>query len=208
MLTVVANLKGGVGKSTLSFNLAIWLLECGYKIALFDLDPQKTLTDAVEVRDEEGYEPRLWVSDSIDRLQQLTSHQSSLEILADTGVSNLPDCYQLIDIADRVLIPVQPSQADIWSTQRFIKLIKQHCRNRPELLAFINRADTHPAVRETGEAEEALNSLGDIRFLHHKLAQRTAFRRSFTEGLAVFEMGPLSKAGQEMLRLAEALYPD
>ena len=57
MITVIGNLKGGSGKSTIAFNLAIWLAwqECDVK--LLDLDPQKTLTDLIGVREEEGYLP-------------------------------------------------------------------------------------------------------------------------------------------------------
>ncbi|MCB1757473.1 MAG: ParA family protein [Gammaproteobacteria bacterium] len=209
MLTVIANLKGGVGKSTLAFNLAVWLFDSDRKVVLFDLDPQKTLTDAIEVRSVEGFEPELTAYDSIDDLQRLARHKSSLDILVDTGGSTLDVTYHAIALADRVLIPVQPSQADIWSTQRFIRMIEEHTDgNSPELLAFVNRADTHYAVTETDEAEEALKQLPGIKTLTQRLYQRTAYRRSFTEGLAVFEMGPLSKAGQEMLHLANVLYRD
>jgi chromosome partitioning protein len=79
-------------------------------------------------------------------------------------------------------------------------------KNRPEILAFINRADTHPGVRETGEAEEALQMLPNIEALDTRLYTRTAFRRSFSEGLAVFEQDPMGKAAREMKKLAKLLY--
>lgn len=207
MLTVIANLKGGVGKSTLAFNLAVWLRDSDYKLVLFDLDPQRTLSDAIQVRSEEGIEPDLNAYDSIEDLRKIARYKSSVEILVDTGGATLDITVGAIALSDRVLVPVQPSQADIWSTQRFITLIEQRTGGKPpELLAFINRADTHYAVTESDEAEEALRQLPGIRTLDQRLCQRTAYRRSFTEGLAVFEMGPLSKAGQEVLHLANALY--
>jgi chromosome partitioning protein len=78
--------------------------------------------------------------------------------------------------------------------------------NLPELLAFINRADTHHAVRESDEAAAALATIPEISVLESRLAQRTAFRRSFSEGLAVFELEPRSKASAEMLTLVNLLY--
>ncbi len=78
----------------------------------------------------------------------------------------------------------------------------------PPLLGFINRADTHIGVRETDEAEEALDYLKGIERVNLRLYQRTAYRRSFSEGLAVFEMQPTSKAAKEILNLADLLYPD
>ena len=107
-----------------------------------------------------------------------------------------------------MLIPVQPSQADIWSTQRFLKIVLSSVnkKNKPEILGFINRADTHIGVRETGEAEEALEMLPNIDALKVRLYQRTAYRRSFSEGLAVFEQDPTCKAAREMKKLAKLLY--
>jgi chromosome partitioning protein len=103
---------------------------------------------------------------------------------------------------------VPPSQADIWSTQRYIHLIGSAERPKaPAVYGFINRGDTHHAVRETDEAAAALVSLPGIKFIKSRLGQRTVFRRSFSEGLAVFELEPRGKAAKEFLSLAAALYP-
>ena len=55
MITVIGSLKGGSGKSTVTFNLAIWLVMAECSVAVIDADPQATLTDALEVRREEGF---------------------------------------------------------------------------------------------------------------------------------------------------------
>jgi len=112
-----------------------------------------------------------------------------------------------LSYADRVLVPIQPSQADIWATQRFLKLIKETKTNKKiEVLGFVNRADTHRAVRETDETEEAIQYLPGIKHLDVRLYQRTAYRRSFSEGMAVFEMGLSSKAAKEVMKLSHSLY--
>jgi chromosome partitioning protein len=119
----------------------------------------------------------------------------------------MPAMEKAISIADRVLIPVQPSQADIWSTQRFLKIVHGciNKKNKTEVIGFINRADTHIGVRETGEAEQALEMLPGIKALGVRLHQRTAYRRSFSEGLGVFELDPMGKASKEMKMLATIL---
>jgi chromosome partitioning protein len=78
----------------------------------------------------------------------------------------------------------------------------------PEILGFINRGDTHRAVRESDEAAAALVSLPGIRYLKARLAQRTVYRRSFSEGLAVFEQEPRGKGAAEWNSLAAILYAD
>jgi len=60
-ITVIANLKGGSGKSTVTFNLGLWLQNMDQPVVIYDLDPQGTLMDVAEIRREEGYEPDLQV---------------------------------------------------------------------------------------------------------------------------------------------------
>jgi chromosome partitioning protein len=207
MLTVVGNLKGGTGKSTVAFNLAVWLAHSKHGVVTFDLDPQATLTDVCDVRREDGFEPLVPVSSSIGELEELVRSNGSHPIIADVSASNMPELEKAVSLASRVLIPIQPSQADIWSTQRFLKIIGNVVdRQKTQVQGFINRADTHIAVRETDEAEEALRMLQGIEALKTRLYQRTAYRRSFSEGLAVFELDPMGKAAQEMKQLAKLLY--
>lgn len=206
MLTVVGNLKGGTGKSTVAFNLAVWLAHEKSGVMAFDLDPQGTLLDVCEVRVEDGYEPVLEVSSDISELEKQVKARGNRPIIADVSASNMPDMEKAMALADRVLIPVQPSQADIWSTQRFLKIVAAAKGKNTQVLGFVNRADTHLGVRETDEAEEAINLLRNIEHLKVRLHQRTAYRRSFSEGLAVFELDPMGKAANEMIKLAKLLY--
>ena len=211
MLTVIGNLKGGTGKSTVAFNLAVWLAHDKRGVRVFDLDPQATLMDTAEIREEDGYEPLFEVSNDIDELEMLVNSKAkkkSPQLIADVSATNMPHLEKAVSMAKRILIPVQPSQADVWSTQRFLKTVMSLVdkKKKPEILGFINRADTHIGVRETGEAEEALQLLPNIDALNIRLYQRTAYRRSFSEGLAVFEQDPMSKAAREMKKLAKLLY--
>nr|VFJ70360.1 MAG: chromosome partitioning protein [Candidatus Kentron sp. FM]VFJ72586.1 MAG: chromosome partitioning protein [Candidatus Kentron sp. FM]VFK20908.1 MAG: chromosome partitioning protein [Candidatus Kentron sp. FM] len=209
MITVVGNLKGGSGKSTVTFNLAVWLAKAKYNVISFDLDPQATLMDVAEVREEEGCVPKIKVfraeSDPGSLIEKHTG-----EVLVDVGASNLWAMREAVKMADRILVPVTPSQADVWSTQRFLSVVGDAMKGKmPEIIGFINRADTHAAVRESDETEEALAQLPGISWvLKKRLCQRTAFRRSFSEGRAVFEIQSSGKAAVEFRQFAKALYGD
>jgi len=203
VITIIANLKGGSGKSTIAFNLALWLKEQGEDIMVFDLDPQGTLSDVASVREDEGLEALIVSNDST----QICSH-SNKQVLVDVGASNMHDMKQAISLADRIIIPVSPSQPDLWATQKFLKIIKDNSddTNRKELLAFINRADTHRLVRESDETEAALNSLKRIKVLPHRICQRTLFRRTLSEGMSINEISPSSKSASEFNAFASAIY--
>ena len=208
MITVVGSLKGGSGKSTVTFNLAIWLAMAECDCAVIDADPQATLSDALEVRREEGFKPAVVRLDA-GQLNDRAGLGALDEVLIDVGTASMDNLKRAIAIADRLLVPVPPSQADIWSTQRFLRFVDSAAGNRkPEVLGFINRGDTHRAVRESDEAAAALVSLPGIRYLKPRLSQRTVYRRSFSEGLAVFEQEPRGKGAAECTALAAVLYAD
>ncbi len=207
MITVIGSLKGGSGKSTVTFNLGVWLSMAGRSVQLIDLDPQATLSDVVDVRQEDGHEPRLSVVAGKD-VGKLIDAEAD-HVLIDIGTANLDGMKQAIKLAEQIVVPVPPSQADIWSTQRFLKFVSGLNGDRkPPTRAFINRADTHRAIRESDEAAAALVSLPDVEFVKPRLAQRTVFRRSFSEGLAVFELEPRGKGAQEWNALCAVLFND
>lgn len=208
MITVIGSLKGGSGKSTVTFNLAIWLAMAERRVAVIDADPQATLTDVLEVRREEGFAPMV---DRLDtaQLQYGDGFGDYDEVLIDVGTASMDHFRHAISICERLLVPVPPSQADIWSTQRFLRFVDSLTPDRrPEILGFINRGDTHRAVRESDEAAAALVSLPGIRYLKPRLAQRTVYRRAFSEGLAVFELEPRGKGAAEWNALAAVLHAD
>jgi chromosome partitioning protein len=209
MITVIGNLKGGSGKSTVTFNLALWLMSHGKSVVVYDLDPQATLSDVALVRKEEKHQPPLKVYARYVK-PHFKEPVENYETLIDVGAANMEAMRRAISLSDRVIIPVSPSQADIWSTQRFLLIIAGETRpdkKPPEVFAFVNRADTHAVVKETDQAEEALRTLPGIHVLNMRLCSRTIYRRSFSEGLAVFEIEPSGKAAKEFEIFARHCYP-
>ena len=206
MITVVANLKGGSGKSTVSFNLAVWLADRGIDVQAVDLDPQLTLYDVAQIRKDEGHEPGLNVV-----AQAMPDFDINIEseIILDVGAANLQGMREAIQYADQIVVPVPPSQPDVWATQRFLKIIREAREGMSgdlTIYVFVNRADTHHAVRESDDTEAALAQLSGVTLLRQRLYQRTIYRRSMSEGLAVFELWRGSKGSDEFEAFANALY--
>ncbi|MDK9697616.1 MAG: AAA family ATPase [Siculibacillus sp.] len=203
---VVGNLKGGSGKSTVVFNLAVWLADQGHTIRLVDLDPQKTLTDLVAVRTELGWEPALATPLTT---AELPPGGPGSWTLVDVGAADMAGMLTAVGSADLVLVPVMPGQADIWATQRYLKTIDRERPDHGVVRLFVNRADAGSGSRETREAVVALEAisgmLGAVSVLPARLGRRIAFCRSLSEGSAVFELEPKSKASEEFQALAQAI---
>jgi len=207
-ITVIANLKGGSGKSTVTFNIGLWLMNQGQEVVVYDLDPQGTLSDLAEIRAEEEYEPILT---AFQNKRNLTKHLQSHSgyVLVDVGASNMEAMKKAISVADQVIIPVPPSQPDVWATQRFLKIVDdvKGKTKGPKLFTFVNRADTHYAVTESDETEELLSQLPGIKLIPHRLCQRTIYRHSLSEGLGIFELARSGKAVEEFSTFAKAVFP-
>lgn len=203
MLTLFANFKGGTGKSTLVFNMAVWRMSKGHDVTVCDLDPQQTLTDVASIRQEDGIEPELKVVHKLP-----AKGKAKGDWLIDVGTSDMKSLRAAIRMADQIVVPVTPSQADVWATQQFLEIVDSEVgkSGAPLMMAFVNRADPHPRSRENIESIEALESLGSFKVIPKKMVQRLAFRRSFSEGLAVFELEPGGKAAAELNALASAIY--
>ncbi len=212
MITVIGSLKGGSGKSTTSFNLAVWLLTQDFTTAIFDLDPQLTLADTADCRaEEDDLHPQMEVLTPRTRIREklLEADQQYTEVLVDIGNSNMNAAKVAYQVADRIVIPVLPSQSDVWSLQRFLRILDGlDLKPGVEIMVFVNRADTHHAVTETRETLMVLKQLPGITVVPKLLSQRLGFRRSFSEGMGIFELQPRSKAAAEFLFFARALYPE
>ncbi|MBO9536579.1 ParA family protein [Herbaspirillum sp.] len=116
---VVANPKGGVGKSTLSTNLAGYFASRGHGVLLGDIDRQQSARAWLNIRPPEARPITTWEisEDYIAKPPKGTSH-----VVLDTPAGlhgwRLNDALKM---ADKVLVPLQPSIFDILATQDFLR---------------------------------------------------------------------------------------
>ncbi len=115
---VVANPKGGVGKSTLSTNLAGYFASRGEWVALADLDRQQSAHAWLDIRPA-GLPPiEAWKID-LDQPQKPPKGLEQIVIDTPAGIhGNRLDIA--LDLADRVIVPLQPSIFDILATRDFL----------------------------------------------------------------------------------------
>jgi len=121
---VVANPKGGVGKSTLATNVAGWYARQGHAVMLGDVDRQQSSRQWLALRPAAAPPIKSWdiAPDTTLRVPKGTTH-----LVLDTP-AGMHD--KLLDsvmrIADRVLIPLQPSLFDIQATHAFLNELREH----------------------------------------------------------------------------------
>jgi chromosome partitioning protein len=118
---VVANPKGGVGKSTLSTQIAGYLAAKGHPVMLGDVDRQQSSRIWLGLRPAGLPEIRAWelAHDEVVRPPKGTTH-----VVLDTP-AGMHDkrLDEVMRIADKVLVPLQPSIFDIHATHAFLREI-------------------------------------------------------------------------------------
>ncbi|MDE2393976.1 MAG: ParA family protein [Burkholderiales bacterium] len=123
---VIANPKGGVGKSTLATNVAGCLAARGHAVMLGDVDRQHSARQWLALRPPQAAPIRGWdvAHDEIVRPPKGTTH-----VVLDTPAGlHGKRLDAVLRIADRLLIPLQPSLFDIQATHAFIAELRAHKR--------------------------------------------------------------------------------
>jgi len=197
MIVGVLNQKGGVGKTTLSVNLAAALTRGGARVLLVDADPQGSALDWAAARQSEPLFsvvglPRATVHKEIGTIGKGYEH-----IIID-GPPRVTDLARsAIMASDLVLIPVQPSPYDVWAADEVVKLIdearvyKENLKN----CFVVNRKIANTAIGR--DVREAL-SLHPVHVLNASVTQRVVFAEAAARGQAVYEIDPKGSAAEEV----------
>ena len=121
---VVANPKGGVGKSTLSTNLAGCLAAQGKAVMLGDVDRQQSSRIWLGLRPVTAPQISTWdvTHDNIFKPPKGTSH-----VVLDTPAGLHGKRFdEVMKLANKVVVPLQPSIFDIHATHDFIQQIQAY----------------------------------------------------------------------------------
>lgn len=151
---VVANPKGGVGKSTLSSNIAGYFARKGRSVMLGDIDRQQSSRNWLRQRPADMPRIQTWEIDAenVSRPPKGASH-----VVLDTPAGlHGRKLARVLEQADKVLVPLQASMFDINPTIDFINEVASlHKEGRLELAVVGNR------VRDNTTAADRLKEFLD-----------------------------------------------
>jgi chromosome partitioning protein len=139
---VVANPKGGVGKSTLATQMAGALAHRGLRVMLGDVDRQQSSREWLRLRPEhlpriEGWELR---GETLVRPPKGVTH-----VVLDTPAGlHGRRLDEVMKLADKVLVPLQPSLFDMLATHAFVQELHAHRRSDRVAIGLVGmRAKAH-----------------------------------------------------------------
>ncbi len=156
-IVVVANPKGGVGKSTLSTNVAGYFARQGHSVMLGDADRQQSSALWLRLRPPEARPIQTWEvsQDLIARPPKDVTH-----VVLDTPAGLHGWRFKdVLKIADKVLVPLQPSIFDIYATRAFIDELAESRRAGQLQVGIVGmRVDTRTIAAD--KLGEFVTSLG------------------------------------------------
>ena len=132
---VIANPKGGVGKSTLATNVAGLLARQGHAVMLGDVDRQQSARQWLALRPATLPVIRGW---DVDREQIVRPPKGTTHVVLDTPAGlHGKRLDAVLRIADRLLLPLQPSLFDIQATHAFVQELRAHRRGAEIALGLV-----------------------------------------------------------------------
>jgi len=195
-IIAVLNQKGGCGKTTIAINLTHAFIKLGYKALLVDSDPQGSARDWNESND--GQTIPVIALDRSSLASDIKADTNGYDYIIIDGAPSLAKLStSAVKIADFVLIPVQPSQYDIWATSDLVEIIqarRELTPNKPLAAFVISRA-----IKNTKLAKEVREALASYEFpvLDTHTTNLTIYPTTAGEGQSVYCVYPNS-ASQEI----------
>ena len=197
---VIANTKGGVGKSTLAGNLT-WALatQTDRRVLLVDADPQASVTKWFDLATAELPFDRTQLTTARVLHQQLPRLRQQYElIVVDCPPMQSDVTAAAVTQADLGLVPVLPSPLDVLAYSELVPLLRQaQGMNARLALRFV----INQLAPRTALAREVQDTLADadIPVLPTYVHDRQLYRRVVAQGASVVsEPGP---ARDEILAL-------
>ena len=206
MIISFLNQKGGVGKTTISTNVAFDLTQRGYKVLLVDADPQLSVLSWADIRETPRTfsvmgMPKTSMKEELPKMKI----NGNFDFIVIDGAPRMTDLARAAIISsDFIIMPMQPSGYDLWATNELIQMVEEAKIYKSNLITAVvlNRV-----VGNTILAREMTKNMqeNNWQFFDTNINQRQLYSLAATQGLTVFDVDSKSESAKEISKFTDEL---
>lgn len=203
MIISFLNQKGGVGKTTLSVNVAGCLARQGHRVLLIDADKQGSATTWASLREDAPFQ--------VVSMARANMARDALKLAQDydhTIIDGPPHAEEIarscIVASDFVALPIEPSGLSTWASDLTVRQVKEAQEFKTTLkCGFVVSRKIGKTV--IGRDIRNMAAEAGLPILGSEIEQRVAFAEGMTMGQTIFEWAGDSNAAREIEHLTKEI---
>ena len=208
MIIVIANSKGGVGKSTIAVHLAAWLHKQGYSVTLADCDTQQS--SSVWINEAVPGVKAVRIADPSEILNELPALRKEADfVVADGPGSQTETSRALLLRADLAIVPCKASMLEVRALAKATEVLRQSQDIRsgnPKAVIVLTMVGRN--YRLTKDMKDAAAAL-DLPLASRALILRQIYADAPGQGTVVWNMGSRAReAADEVDQIFREILPD
>jgi len=205
MIVAISHQKGGVGKSTIAWNLAVLFSQL-LPTVIIDLDTQQSLTQTNQIRQSLGLVPLevKHVANAGELAMHIERDVAHRLTIIDSG--GFDSAYNRVAIAgsDLIITPISDKPFDLMGLQKYEEILKSLSEIQKETIKTnVLFNNLNPAMKNFGDLIEFICMSEHFELMTSVIRQRVDIANSIGVGKSIKEFRIFSKADQEFDALFE-----
>lgn len=200
MIITISHQKGGVGKSTLAYNVAVELSK-KYNVEVIDLDVQQTVSAYNEVRQEMGQIPLpVYIFTTAEEFEKyLENVDDDTVVIVDSGGFDSSLNRFAMLISDFIVTPVSSEFTEILGLQKYESILRELSeQSGMTIVTNVVLNKTNPNQKKFDEVNDFIRSSKHFKLMDAMMRRRVDFANSVAYGFSVRELDKKSEASREL----------
>lgn len=187
MILSITSLKGGVGKSSITINLAVCFSSAGYKTCILDSDINGSVVYWSKNRSRDLSKINVLAVNESTILQTISEINNDYDVILIDGTPSITGiASKLILLADLLLIPIGVSMLDYNASKVFLEEVKKAENKKGKIPTYYIINKYKPTTLIAREFKTFLEST-EIKSLTNTINDRIIYPTSIMDGIGVIE---------------------